>query len=189
VGVVRSCEQILQCGLRKFRHSKSSVYRLYIQFDRCRFVYDTWDNGSRLGRVMDDCTLFMTHCLRLNLQIHTISLVRTCRISSFCTVAWQLARLLLTRRIVRSPGDSWGSCFECRKFSRFWSRKYLWRYDSRSLLPFVLINQHWRKQTIQCLNAVVSHSLPPLQRLAVYRVGQKRGPQTLGHNSVKSELI
>ena len=50
--------------------------------------------------------LFMTHCLQLNLQLHTIVLVRTCRISSFCTVAWQLARLLLTRRIARSLGDS-----------------------------------------------------------------------------------
>ena len=35
--------------------------------------------------------LFMTHCLQLNFQLHTIGLVRTC-ISSFCTVAWQLAR-------------------------------------------------------------------------------------------------
>ena len=32
--------------------------------------------------------LFMTHCLQSNLQLHTIGLVRTCRISSFCTVAW-----------------------------------------------------------------------------------------------------
>jgi len=33
--------------------------------------------------------VFMTHCLQLNLQLHTIGLVRTCRrISSFCTVAW-----------------------------------------------------------------------------------------------------
>ena len=39
-------------------------------------------------RVMIECTLFITHCLRLNLQLHTIGLVRTCRISSFCTVAW-----------------------------------------------------------------------------------------------------
>ena len=31
--------------------------------------------------------LLMTHCLQLNLQLHTIGLVRTCRISSFCTVA------------------------------------------------------------------------------------------------------
>ena len=50
--------------------------------------------------------LFMTHCLQLNLQLHTIGLVRTCLISSFCTVAWYLARLLLTRRIARSLGDS-----------------------------------------------------------------------------------
>jgi len=50
--------------------------------------------------------LFMTHCLQLNLPLHTIGLVRTCRISIFCTVAWQLARLLLTRRIARSLGDS-----------------------------------------------------------------------------------
>ena len=32
--------------------------------------------------------LFITHCLQLNLQLHTIGLFRTCRISSFCTVAW-----------------------------------------------------------------------------------------------------
>jgi len=32
--------------------------------------------------------LFLTHCLQLNFQLHTIGLVRTCRISSFCTVAW-----------------------------------------------------------------------------------------------------
>ena len=55
-------------------------------------------------------TLFITHCLRLNLQLHTIDSVRTCRISSFCTVAWQLARFQLTRRIARSLGDSWASC-------------------------------------------------------------------------------
>jgi len=77
-------------------------------------LFDTWDSGSRLGRVMVECTLFVTHCLRINLQLHTISLVRTCRISSFCTVAWQLARLLLTRRIARSLGDSWASYFSTR---------------------------------------------------------------------------
>jgi len=32
--------------------------------------------------------LFMTHCLQQNFQLHTIGLVRTCGISSFCTVAW-----------------------------------------------------------------------------------------------------
>jgi len=34
---------------------------------------------------------------------------RTCRTSSFFTVAWQLARFQLTRRIARSLGDSWAS--------------------------------------------------------------------------------
>ena len=110
-----SREQFLHCRLRKFRHNKSSVYRWYTQLDRRRFVYDTWDNGSRFGRVMVECTLSITHCLRLNLQLHTIDLVRTCRISSlrissFCTVASQLARFQLTRRIPRSLGDSWASC-------------------------------------------------------------------------------
>ena len=32
--------------------------------------------------------LFMTHCLKLNFQLHTFGLVRTCRISVFFTVAW-----------------------------------------------------------------------------------------------------
>jgi len=54
--------------------------------------------------------LFMTHCLQLNLQLHTIGLFRTCCTSSFCTVAWQLARFQLTRRITRSLGDRWASC-------------------------------------------------------------------------------
>ena len=65
---------------------------------------------KRLGRVMVECTLSITHCLRLNLRLHTIDLVRTCRISNFCTVAWQLARFKLTQRFARSLGDSWASC-------------------------------------------------------------------------------
>ena len=70
---------------------------------------------KRLGRVMVECTLSITHCLRLNLQLHTIDLVRTCRISSFCTVVWQLARFQLTRSIARSLGDSGASCFVWHK--------------------------------------------------------------------------
>jgi len=54
--------------------------------------------------------MFITHCLQLNLQLHTIDLVRTCRISSFYTVVWQLTRFQLTRRIAWSLGDSWASC-------------------------------------------------------------------------------
>jgi len=98
------------CGLRKFRHSKSSVYRWYPQVVRGRFVYDTSETmkatRSRHGRVH----MYITHCLQQNLQLHTIDLVRTCRISSLCTDEWQLARFQLTRRIARSLGDSWASC-------------------------------------------------------------------------------
>ena len=80
---------------------KSSVVGLFMTHLR------QW---KRLRRVMVECILPITHCLRLNLQLHTIDVVRTCRITSFCTVAWQLARFQLTRRIARSLGDSWASC-------------------------------------------------------------------------------
>ena len=60
--------------------------------------------------------MFITNCLQLNLQLHNIDLVRTCRTSSFCTVAWRLARFQLTRRIARSLGDSWAFCQYIRNF-------------------------------------------------------------------------
>jgi len=48
--------------------------------------------------------------------LHGISIVEACyQLSSrkvdaqFCTVAWQLARFQLTRRIARSLGDTWAS--------------------------------------------------------------------------------
>ena len=81
---------------------------------RRRFVYYTWDNGSRLDRVVVECTLSLhwqlppTKSPTSYYRFH--DLVRTCRISSFCTVAWQLARFQLTRRIARSLGDNWASC-------------------------------------------------------------------------------
>jgi len=125
-----SREQFLHCGLRRFRHSKSSVYRWYPQLVRGRFVYDTSDTmkvtRSRHGWVH----ILITHCLQLNFQLHTMDLVRTCHTSSFCTVAWQLARFQLTRRIARSLGDSWASCTSCRSSftkncSQCWSASLL----------------------------------------------------------------
>ena len=82
-----SREQFLDCGLRKFRHSKSSVDRWYTQLNVVGLFMTHLRQWKRLGRVMVEWTLSITHCLRLNLQLHTIDLVRTCRISSFCTVA------------------------------------------------------------------------------------------------------
>ena len=61
---------------------------------------------SRHGWVL----MFITHRPTLTLQLHSFDLFRTWRTSSFCTVAWQLARFQLTRRIARSLGDSWASC-------------------------------------------------------------------------------
>jgi len=107
----RSREQFLHCVLRKFGHSKSSVYRWYTQLDRRRFVYDTYKTmkatRSRHGLVH----MLITHCLQLNLQLHNFDLFRTCHTSSLCTVAWQLARFQLTRRIALSLGDIWASCY------------------------------------------------------------------------------
>jgi len=59
--------QFLHCGLRKFRHSKSSVYRWYPQLVRGRFVHDTYRTikatPSRHGWVH----MFITHCLTVTL--------------------------------------------------------------------------------------------------------------------------
>ena len=87
----------------------------------CLWYLRQWEST---GHVMFECTLSITHCLRLNLQLHTIDLVRTCCISSFCTVVWQLAKFQLTWRIVQSLGDSWASCclccVTCCKFACLW---------------------------------------------------------------------
>ena len=56
--------------------------------------------------------MFITHCPTVTLHLHNFDLFRTCRTSSFCTVALQLARFQLTQRIARSPSDSWASCWE-----------------------------------------------------------------------------
>ena len=63
--------------------------------------------------------MFITHRPTLTLQLHNFDLFRTCRTSSFCTVAWQLARFQLKRRIARSLGDSWASCRNY--FTQHWS--------------------------------------------------------------------
>ena len=105
-----SREQFLHCGLRKFRHSKSLVYRWYPQLDSSRFVYDTYRTLEAIRSRHCWVHMFITHRPAVTLQLHNFDLFRTCRTSSFCTVAWQLARFQLTRRIARSVGDSWVSC-------------------------------------------------------------------------------
>jgi len=106
-----SREQFLDCGLRKFRHSKSSVYRWYPQLVRGRFVYDTYKTMEATRTRHGWAHMFVTHRPFVTLQHHNFDLFRTCRTSSFCTVARQLAKFQLTRRIARSIGDSWASYF------------------------------------------------------------------------------
>ena len=55
--------------------------------------------------------MFITHRPTVTLQLRNFDLFRTCRTSSFWTLAWQLAKFQLTRRIARSLGDSWASCY------------------------------------------------------------------------------
>ena len=58
------------------------------------YIVDLENFATASRRYTDDIhnstvvSLLMTHCLQLNLQLHTVGLVRICRISSFCTVAW-----------------------------------------------------------------------------------------------------
>jgi len=105
-----SRKQFLHCGLKKFRHSNSSVYRWYTQLDRRRFVYDTYKTMKATRMRHGWVYMYITHRLTLTLQLRNFNLFRTCRTSSFCTVAWQLARYQLTQRIARSLGNSWASC-------------------------------------------------------------------------------
>ena len=78
---------------------------------RGRFVYDTNRTHMEATRSRHGWVhIFITHCPTVTLQLHNFDLFKTCRTSSFCTVAWQLARFQLTRCIARSLGYSWASC-------------------------------------------------------------------------------
>jgi len=80
---------------------------------------------KRLDRVPVECTclLHIGPQPTVTLQLHNFDLFTTCRTirTSFCTVACQLARFQLTRRIARSLGDCWASCLrrKNRDFSDF----------------------------------------------------------------------
>ena len=139
--------------LKKFRHSKSSVYRWYPQLVRGRFfnnIHRTMEaTRSRHGWVH----MFITHCPTVTLQLHNFDLFRTCRTFSFCTVAWQLARFQLTRRIARSLGDSGASCrpnsgiswtFACdssNSFFSFLSSHFVYPSPFPSRFPFFFLER------------------------------------------------
>ena len=100
--------------------------------------------------------MFITHCLTLTLQLHNFHLSRTCRTSSFCSVAWQLARFQLTQRIARSLGDTWASHYSC------WTP--------------CCCSARWPPQSIYCIIPVFRAHIPnPPQRHAVVNMGQTDG--------------
>jgi len=76
----------------------SSRYRVDIHNSSVVSFYDTYRTVKATRSRHSLVHISITHCLQLNLQLHNNDLVRTCRTSSFCTVAWQLARFQLTRR-------------------------------------------------------------------------------------------
>jgi len=86
--------------------------------------------------------MFITHRPTLTLQLHNFDLFRTCRTSSFCTVAWQLARFQLTRCIARSLGDGWASClcseWEFPLLLFCWLLCYYYYYYYYYILPLLL---------------------------------------------------
>jgi len=73
-----SREQFLHCGLRKFRHTKSSVDRWYTQLDHRRFVYDAYKT-LKATRVRHGWVhMFIAHQPTLTFQLHNFNLFRTC---------------------------------------------------------------------------------------------------------------
>jgi len=126
--------------------SKSPVYRWYPQLARGRFVYDTYKTveatRSRHGWVH----MFITHRSTVTLQLYNFDFFRTRRTSSFCTVAWQFARIQLTRRIARSIGDCWASCYVAmlHVVSLVWLWTYCWLRNRLGKLLFYCLTAHQR---------------------------------------------
>jgi len=84
---------------------------------RSRFVYDTYNTMEATRSCHGWVHMFITHCPTVTLQLHNFDLFRTCRTSSFCTVAWQLARFQLAWRIV------W-SLFDSSAFCKYWLQNF-----------------------------------------------------------------
>ena len=108
-------------------YSKSLVYRWNPQHVRDRFIYDTCKTMEATRLRHGWVHMFITHRLTETLQLHNFNLLRTCRTSSFCTVAWQLARFQLTWRIARSLGDTGASCHELLCKSRSENCVAVWK--------------------------------------------------------------
>jgi len=130
--------------------------------------------------------MFITHCLQLSFQLHNFDLFSTCHASSFCTVAWQLARFQLTQRIARSLGDSWASCNKS-VFSLL-RRLSTWRYRHFLLSA----RAYW---TAQCSNRSISpagralSSKPAASRRCCRSMGQTDWCTDCRHTKARAPTV
>ena len=132
---------VLNSGLRKFRHG-ISIVEAYYQLSSRKVdaqIVINWAVVGQLSIIPDTSELRRSTTIVYRIDRQALSTARfcrtgqlatadtwsrTCRTSSFCTVAWQLARFQLTRRIARSLADSRASCRHVRTD----------RYDAHSFL-------------------------------------------------------
>jgi len=91
--------------------SKSATFDKWPAISRKRYKIDTYFLLKSNRKLYAQVHMFIKRRPTVTLQLYNFDLFSTCRTSSFCTVAWQLARFQLTRRIARSLGDSWASCY------------------------------------------------------------------------------
>jgi len=114
---------VVNSGLRKFRHGISIVKTCYQLSSRKVDAPSVinWAVVGQLTPTLDHYSLShrSSSAVYSTILPHRTVLPKantwfsTCHTNSFYTVAWQLARFQLTRRIERSLGDSCASCLPC----------------------------------------------------------------------------
>ena len=130
--------------------------------------------------------MFITHCFQLSVQLHNFDLFRTCRISSFCTVAWQLARFQLTQRIARSVGDRWVSCNKS-VFSLL-RRLSTWRYRHFLLSARAYWTARCSSRSISPAGRALS-SKPAASRRCCRSMGQTDGCTDCRHTKARASTV
>ena len=98
----------------------ATASRWYIHNSTIVSLFDTYKTMKVTRKCHGWVHMFITHRPTITLQLCNFDLFRTCHTSSFCIVAWQLARVQLTRCIARSLSDSRASC-ELKLVNLFWT--------------------------------------------------------------------
>ena len=109
---------VLNTGLRKFCHGISIVetcYKLSSRKVDAQSVIN-WAVVPLVYRTDRQALSTALFC-RTDQLATADTWFRTSRTSTFCAVAWQLARFQLTQGIAQSLSDSWASCYYCKYLS------------------------------------------------------------------------